>query len=91
MLFGFAKALKPETASDVRKLTSAVPKPALITSAPVFYADLANEFAILYEGKVVTSVLYSNETKSDPIHPNAKGYRRMAEAIAQLLKNAGAI
>jgi len=57
----------------------------------VFYADLAKEFAIPYEGKVVTSVLYSNETKSDPIHPNAKGYRRMAEAIAQLLKNAGAI
>ena len=68
-----------------------VPKPALITSAPVFYADLAKELAIPYEGKVVTSVLYSNETKSDPIHPNAKGYRRMAEAIAQLLKNAGAI
>ena len=68
-----------------------VPKPALITSAPVFYADLAKEFAIPYEGKVVTSVLYSNETKSDPIHPNAKGYRQMAEAIAQLLKNAGAI
>ena len=68
-----------------------VPKPALITSAPVFYADLAKELAIPYEGKVVTSVLYSNETKSDPIHPNARGYRQMAEAIAQLLKNAGAI
>ena len=68
-----------------------VPKPALITSAPVFYADLAKEFAIPYEGKVVTSVLYSNETKSDPIQPNARGYRRIAEAIAQLLKNAGAI
>ena len=68
-----------------------VPKPALITSAPVFYSDLAKELAIPYEGTVVTSVLQSNETKSDPIHPNGKGYRRMAEAIAQLLKNAGAI
>src|SRR5262245_29036688 len=68
-----------------------VPKPALITSAPVFYADLARELAVPYEGKIVTSVLYSNETKSDPIHPNAKGYRKIAEAIAQVLKNAGAI
>lgn len=68
-----------------------VPKPALITSAPVFYADLAKELAVPYEGKVVASVLQSNETKSDPIHPNAKGYRRMAEAIAELLKNAGAV
>ena len=68
-----------------------MPKPALVTSALVFYADLAKEFAIPYEGKIMTSVLYSSETRSDPIHPNAKGYRQMAEAIAQLLKKAGAI
>jgi acyl-CoA thioesterase-1 len=68
-----------------------VPKPALITSAPEFYAEIAREFGVPYEGKIVTSVLYSAELKSDPIHPNALGYRRMAEAIAQLLKTAGAI
>jgi lysophospholipase L1-like esterase len=68
-----------------------VPRPALITSAPEFYAEVAKEFGIPYEGKVVTSVLYSNETKSDPIHPNAKGYRRMAEAIEELLRKAGAV
>ena len=68
-----------------------VPRPALITSAPEFYAEVAKEFGVPYEGKVVTSVLYSNETKSDPIHPNAKGYRRMAEAIEELLRKAGAV
>lgn len=68
-----------------------VPKPALITSAPEFYADLAGEFGIPYEGKVVTSVLYTPDMKADPIHPNAKGYRRMAEAIAELLRKAGAV
>lgn len=68
-----------------------VPKPALITSAPAFYEELAREFAIPYEGKVVTSVLYKPEFKSDPIHPNAQGYRRMAEAIAELLRKAGAV
>jgi lysophospholipase L1-like esterase len=68
-----------------------VPKPALITSAPAFYAELAQEFAIPYEGKVVTDVLYRPELKADSIHPNAKGYRRMAEAIAELLKKAGAV
>lgn len=68
-----------------------VPKPALITSAAAFYGELAKEFDIPYEGKVVTDVLYQLELKADPIHPNAKGYRRMAEAIAELLKKAGAI
>lgn len=68
-----------------------VPEPGLITSAPEFYEKLAKEFGIPYEGKVVTSVLYKPELKSDPIHPNADGYRKMAEAIAKLLRDAGAI
>lgn len=68
-----------------------VPKPALITSAPAFYGELAKEFGIPYEGKIVTEVMYQLELKADPIHPNAKGYRRMAEAIATLLRKAGAV
>ncbi len=68
-----------------------VPAPGLITSAPEFYAKLAKEFNIPYEGKVVTSVLYKPELKSDPIHPNADGYRKIAEAMATLLRDAGAI
>jgi lysophospholipase L1-like esterase len=68
-----------------------VPKPALVTSAPPFYDDIAKEFGIPYEGKIVTDVLYQRDQKSDAIHPNAKGYRRMAEAIAALLKKVGAI
>jgi acyl-CoA thioesterase-1 len=68
-----------------------VPKPALLTSAPDFYAELASEFNIPYEGKILTSVLYKSEYKSDAIHPNAQGYRKIAEAVAELLKQAGAV
>lgn len=68
-----------------------VPAPGLITSAPEFYEKLAKEFGIPYEGKIVTSVLYKPELKSDPIHPNADGYRRIAEALAKLLRDAGAV
>lgn len=68
-----------------------VPKPALITSAPEFYAELAAEFRIPYEGEIVTSVLYQPDYKSDGIHPNARGYRKMAEAIAELLRKSGAV
>jgi lysophospholipase L1-like esterase len=68
-----------------------VPRPALITSAAEFYGELAQEFNIPYEGRIVTDVLYRPGQKSDPIHPNAIGYRRMAEAFAALLKKAGAI
>ncbi len=68
-----------------------VPKPALVTSAPPLFEEIAKEFGIPYEGKIVTDVLYQRDQKSDAIHPNAKGYRRMAEAMAALLKKAGAV
>ena len=68
-----------------------VPKPALIARAPGFYADLAREFEVPYEGDVLTSVLLATDMKSDPIHPNARGYRKMAESLAKLLRESGAI
>ncbi len=83
--------LKTIRARGIDMVLVGVPTPGLITSAPEFYTKLAQEFGIPYEGKIVTSVLYSPELKSDPIHPNADGYRKMAEAIAKLLRDAGAV
>lgn len=68
-----------------------VPKPALVTSTAPYFEEIAKEFKIPYEGKIITDVLYQADQKADPIHPNAKGYRRVAEAMAALLKKAGAV
>ena len=68
-----------------------VPQPAIFADPPAMYAELAKELRIPYEGSVVKSVLYSADLRSDLTHPNANGYRRMAEAIAELLRTAGAI
>jgi acyl-CoA thioesterase I len=83
--------IKSIKAQGIGVMLVGVPKPALVTSAPPFYEAIAKEFGIPYEGKIVTDVLYQRDQKSDAIHPNAKGYRRMAEAIAALLKKAGAV
>lgn len=68
-----------------------VPTPTLIANPPEFYSKLAKEFAIPYEGDIITSVLYKSDLKSDPIHPNAAGYRKVAEAVAKRLRDAGAL
>ncbi|MFQ5759420.1 MAG: arylesterase [Acidiferrobacterales bacterium] len=76
---------------DIAVVLVGVPKAALIGSTPEFYTDLAAEFGIPYEGKILARVLYKSEYKSDTIHPNAQGYRKIAEAIAELLRKSGAV
>ncbi len=83
--------IKTIKAQGISVVLVGVPKPALVTSAPPFFEEIAMEFGIPYEGKIVNDILYQRDQKSDAIHPNAKGYRRMAEAIAALLKKAGAV
>ena len=69
----------------------AVPKPGLFPSPPDFYADIAKEFGLPYEDAALKAILRDNELKSDLAHPNAKGYAKLAAAIAALLKKSGAV
>ncbi|MBL8516982.1 MAG: arylesterase [Betaproteobacteria bacterium] len=69
----------------------ATPKPGLPPSVPAFYADIAREFGLPMQDDVIKSVLFDNAKKSDLVHPNAQGYGEMAQALAKLLKKAGAV
>jgi len=68
-----------------------IPKPGLLLSPPDFYEDIAKELGLPYEGGALKKILTDNELKSDMVHPNARGYARLAEAIAVLLKKTGAV
>ena len=69
----------------------AVPAPGLSLSSPQMYREIAKELTIPLEEKILPAVLADGSLKSDYIHPNAAGYRRIAEALAVLLKKYGAI
>ncbi len=56
-----------------------------------FYEELAEELEIPYDGEALPAILIQPSLKSDAIHPNAKGYRKLAEAVAELLRKSGAI
>jgi len=68
-----------------------VPKAGLMLSSAEFYKNIAQEFAIPYEAVTLSDILASRTLKSDTVHPNAQGYRKLAEALASLLKESGAI
>lgn len=67
------------------------PEKGLTVTPPAFYAEIAEQLGIPYEGSVIGKILRNSELKSDTIHPNARGYRLIAERVAALLRDAGAI
>lgn len=72
-------------------LLIAVPSPDLSLTPPPLYEDLAKEFKIPIEAKALSHILAKGTLKSDYIHPNAAGYRMLAEALTDLLKKSGAL
>jgi len=67
------------------------PEPGFTVTPPGFYAAIATEFRLPYEEAVIGEVLKDASLKSDPIHPNARGYRLIAERVATALRNSGAL
>lgn len=78
-------------ARGVAVLMIAVPSPGIALSPPPFYREIAAEMGLPIEEEVLATVLSDGSLKSDYIHPNAAGYRRLAESIEALLKKSGAV
>lgn len=75
----------------VQVILVGVPKPGLFLSAAEIYGEIAAEAQIPIQAEALADILGDNALKSDAIHPNATGYRRLAEAIASLLQDVGGI
>ena len=65
-----------------------VPDLSLETS-PI-YQELADQHSLVYDGDLIRTLLLEDEYKSDPVHFNKAGYKKMAEEIHQLLIDNGA-
>lgn len=73
----------------------AVPRPTLVGAASghlgdaPLYADLGRETATPVVEDVLARVLSDESLRADPIHPNARGYERLAAGIADALTQTG--
>ena len=83
--------VKLATSRGVAVLLIGTPEPGFTVSPPAFYAGVAKEFRLPYEEGIIGQVLKDTSLKADPIHPNARGYRLIAERLAEQLRQGGAI
>jgi len=86
------KMIALSRASGAQVLLVGVPGFGLLGLSTVpLYKELASEENVLYEGSVLEMIENEPNLKSDRIHPNAMGYKVMAEAFKELLHENGLI
>ena len=78
-------------AQNVEVLLIGVPRPGLFLGTADMYLAIAAHSGIPAENDVLSDIISDPSLKSDPIHPNGKGYQRMAEAVLSLLQDTGAL
>jgi lysophospholipase L1-like esterase len=69
----------------------AVPKFGLMFSPPEFYERIAEESGLPIEPDTLSRIIRDNDLKADAVHPNGRGYRLLAESVAERLRAAGAV
>jgi lysophospholipase L1-like esterase len=71
--------------TNARVVVISVPRPSLWPSNHPLYAQLASAYDLWIEDSILKSVLHDENLKSDYLHPNAQGYRLIAEAVARMI------
>lgn len=76
---------------NIPVLLIGVPEKALFSSSAPFYRELAEEHQVPLMSSLIADLLKQSEYKSDQVHFNKHGYRKMAEAIYKELQKQGAL
>ncbi|MDW7645483.1 MAG: arylesterase [Desulfuromonadales bacterium] len=74
--------------SGAQVVVIGVPQLGLFLQTAPLYEQLAETYRLPYEGEIVADLLGDRDLKSDSVHPNAAGYRQLAQAVFRLIDRA---
>lgn len=86
-----AKMINTAQELNIPLVLLGVPEKNLFSDAAPYYAELAKEHQLVFNKSLLSKLLKKPKLKSDAIHLNSDGYRKMAEGIYDLLKDNGAL
>lgn len=77
--------------SGAQVILMAVPDFNLLLKPAKFYQRVADQYQLIIENNIISQIERKPGLKSDPIHPNAEGYKLIAEQLQSLLHESGLI
>jgi len=62
-----------------------VPQKKLFSDVAPFYRELAEEFDLVFDDEIIADLMRDKSMKSDSVHFNQLGYKKLAERVYQLI------
>lgn len=78
--------IKLAQSKNIKVILIGVPKPGVFLKTASFYKKVAKNNKVLYLEDNFTDIFLKKKFKSDSIHLNEKGYKKLAESIATYIK-----
>lgn len=85
------KMIELAQSRDIPVVLIGVPQKRLFSDSAPLFQELAEDYQLVFDGTLIGSLLRSPSSKSDHVHFNTEGYRKMAESIYELLSDNGAL
>lgn len=86
-----ASMIEMAQSQGVQVLLIGVPEKKLFSNSAKIFPELAEQYELVFEGKLIASLLRSPEYKSDSVHFNELGYEKLAQSVYQLLQDQEAL
>ncbi len=86
-----SRMITTATVRSIPVVMMSVPKPAIFLKPAKVYRELAEQYQLPLDEVTLSKILAGRALKSDQVHPNAAGYRRIAEKLQALLVASGAL
>jgi len=77
--------------NDIPLILIGVPQKKFFSSVAPFYRELADEFQLVFDDETIADLMRDSSMKSDSVHFNQQGYRKLAENIYQLIVDNGGL
>jgi lysophospholipase L1-like esterase len=75
---------------DIPVVLIGIPEKSLFSNSAPLYEELAEQYQLVFDDSLIGGLQRSPSLKSDIVHFNKQGYRKMAESIYELLDDNGA-
>ncbi len=86
-----AKMIEEIQSRNMQLILVGVPEKNIFSDSADLYQELSEQYNLVFDEKIIASLLKKQRYKSDPIHFNALGYEKLAERLREILDENGAL